>query len=86
MIDTWLAAAVLLALLALGALVRLVRARNRNDRFLAALLAVTFGAFAGLMAGIGQGTLAVIDITLVSTLICSAALVAYARVSGSDRA
>lgn len=86
MIDTWLAAAVLLALLMLGALIRLARARNRNDRFLPALLTVSFGACAGLMAGIGRGSLPVIDITLVCTMACCAAILAYARSTGGDRA
>ena len=83
MIDTWLTAAVLLALLTAGALIRLIRARGQNDRFLAALLAVTFGAAAGVMAGIGTGTALVLDLTLAGTLICcSGLLVSAHRIGG----
>lgn len=86
MIDTWLTAAVLLALLAAGALIRLLRAKGRNDRYLAALLTITFGAAAGLMAGIARGTLFIVDLTFAGTLLCCAGILACAHVSEGARA
>lgn len=82
MIDTWLLASALLALLTLGALFRVVRTKSRNDRFLAALVAITVGSAAGLALSISQGTLFILDITIVLALLCFAALIAAARYTG----
>lgn len=86
MIDTWLTAAVLLALLSAATLLRLVKTKGRNDRYLAAILAIASGAFAGLMAGIGRGSLFLIDATLAGAVVCCIVIVAYAYHPGGDRA
>lgn len=79
MIDTWLLASACFALLALGALFRVVRTKSRNDRYLAALVAITTGSAAGLSLCISLETLLVADITIVLSLLCFALLIAAAQ-------
>jgi len=86
MIDTWLLASACLVLLLLGAIFRVVRTKSRNDRFLAALVAVTIGSAAGLTLSISQGTLLVLDIAVVLSLFCFAILIAAAQFTGGARA
>jgi hypothetical protein len=86
MIDTWLLASACLALLMLGALFRTIRTKSRNDRYLAALVAITTGSAAGLAISISIGTLLVLDITIVAALICFAILAAAAQYSGRPSA
>jgi multisubunit Na+/H+ antiporter MnhF subunit len=82
MIDTWLLAAFCFTLLMLGALVRVVRTRNRHDRHLAALVAITIGSAAGLTLCIALGSLTVLAITIILALLCYAGLIAIARSPG----
>ena len=82
MIDTWLLAAVCLALLMLGALVRVIRIKNRHDRHLAAMVAITIGSAAGLTLSIALGMLLVLDITIVLVLLSFAAVIGFAHASG----
>ncbi len=79
MIDTWLLASACFALLMLGALFRVLRTKSRNDRYLAALVAITTGSAAGLSLSVSLGTLQILDITIVVSLICVALLVAAAQ-------
>ena len=79
MIDTWLLASACFALLLLGALFRIVRTRNRNDRYLAALVAIATGSVTGLALSILLGTLVVLDITIAFSLICLAILITAAQ-------
>jgi multisubunit Na+/H+ antiporter MnhF subunit len=82
MIDTWLFAAFCSSLLAAGAIVRVLRAGTRHDRFLAAMVAVTTGSVAGLALSISMGTLLVLDATIVLALLCFAGLIALAKFPG----
>lgn len=86
MIDTWLLASACLVLLLLGAIFRVVRTKSRNDRFLAALVAITIGSAAGLTLSVSQGTLLVLDIAIALSLFCFAILIAAARFTGGARA
>jgi len=86
MIDTWLTAAVLFALVTVGTLIRLFRASGRHDRILAALLAVTFGSAAGLLLTIGMGTLVILDATIVISLICCIGILAWTNGHGGPAA
>jgi len=86
MIDTWLLASACLALLMMGALFRTLRTKSRNDRYLAALVAIMTGSAAGLALSISLGTLLVLDITIVAALACFAVLVAAAQYSGGAAA
>jgi len=86
MIDTWLAAALCLVLLALGALIRVYRARTRPDRLGAAVVAVTLAAGAGLFLAIALGNLVVLDGTIVLALVAYLTVIALARFRGRDRA
>jgi len=86
MIDTWLLASVCLALLLLGALFRVIRTRSRNDRYLAALVAITIGSAAGIALSVSMGTLFVLDITIVLALLCFALVIAAAKFSGGAAA
>ena len=79
MIDTWLLASACLVLLLLGAIFRIIRTKSRNDRFLAALVAITVGSAAGLAFSISQGTLLVLDIAIALSLLCYAILIGAAR-------
>lgn len=76
MIDTWLFAAVCLFLLTAGALVRVLCTKNRHDRYLAAMVAVTVGSSAGLVLSIAMGTLFILDLTIVVALLCFAGIIA----------
>ncbi len=82
MIDTWLLAAFCLILLTLGALVRVLRSRTRNDRYLAAMVMVTAGSAAGLTLSIAAGTLLVLDATIMVVLLCFAGIIARAKFCG----
>jgi multisubunit Na+/H+ antiporter MnhF subunit len=82
MIDTWLTAAVLFALITVGALIRLFRASGPHDRILAALLTVTFGSAAGLLYAISIGTIIILDATIVISLICCAGIIAWTNGQG----
>jgi len=82
MIDTWLLASACLVLLLLGAIFRVVRTKSRNDRFLAALVAITIGSAACLTLSISQGTLLILDIAIALSLFCFALLVIAARFTG----
>jgi len=86
MIDTWLTAAVLLALITVGALIRLLKASVRHDRILAALLTVTFGSAAGLMLTISMGTLFILDVTIVISLLCCAVIIVWTNRNGGTGA
>lgn len=86
MIDTWLLASACLALLMLGAIFRTIRTKSRNDRYLAALVAITTGSAAGLALSISMGTLLVLDITIVAALACFVILAAAAQYSGRPAA
>lgn len=86
MIDTWLLAALCLSVLTAGALVRVVRTRNRHDRHLAAMVAVTIGSAAGLTLSITLSTLVVLDITIILALLCFAGIIALATFPGGTGA
>ncbi len=83
MIDTWLFAAFCLALVALGVFVRVLRSRTRNDRYLAAMVAVTGISAAGLTLSIAAGTLVILDATIVVILLCFAGIIARAKFGGT---
>jgi len=82
MIDTWLFAAVCLFLLTAGALVRVLCTKNRHDRYLAAMVAVTIGSSAGLVLSIAMGTLFILEMTIVIALLCLAGIIARVKFSG----
>jgi multisubunit Na+/H+ antiporter MnhF subunit len=82
MIDTWLLAAFCLSLLMLGALVRVVRIKNRNDRHLAAMVAITIGSSAGLTLSVALGTVLILDLTIILALLGFAGIIALAKFSG----
>ena len=83
MIDTWLTAAVLFALITVGALIRLLRASGQHDRILAALLTITFGSAAGLLLTISMGTHFILDATIVISLICCIGIIIWTNGKGS---
>lgn len=85
MIDTWLLAVFFLALLTLGALVRVVRIKSRYDRLVAAIVALLLASMIGLLLSIAWGTLFVLNITIVLVLICFGILVAHVHFCRSDR-
>ncbi|MCK9631863.1 MAG: hypothetical protein M0R30_09485 [Methanoregula sp.] len=82
MIDTWLFAAFCLALLMVGALVRVFRSAKRDDRYLAAMVAVMTGAAVGLTVSISMGTMLILDITIILALLCIAGIIGKAKFSG----
>jgi len=82
MIDTWSLAAVCLTLLTAGALVRVLRATKRHDRYLAAMVAVTAGSASGLVLSIALGTLVILDMTIIVALLCFAGIIAHVQFSG----
>ncbi|MFA4860879.1 hypothetical protein [Methanoregula sp.] len=82
MIDTWLLAVFFLALLTLGALLRVVRIKSRFDRLVAAIVAISLGAATGLLVSIAFGNLLVLNITVILVLICFAVLIAGVRFRG----
>jgi multisubunit Na+/H+ antiporter MnhF subunit len=82
MIDTWLFAAFCLALLTVGALIRVFRSAKRDDRYLAAMVAVMTGAAVGLTISISMGTMLILDITIILALLCIAGIIGKAKFSG----
>lgn len=86
MIDTWLLAVFFLALLTLGALVRVIRIKSRFDRLVAAIVALSLGAATGLLLSIAWGNLLVLDITTILVLACFAVLVAKVHFGRGERA
>jgi multisubunit Na+/H+ antiporter MnhF subunit len=82
MIDTWLFAAFCLALLTAGALVRVLRITKRDDRCLAAMVAVMTGAAVGLTLSIGMGTILILEITIILALLCYAGIIAWGKFAG----
>nr|WP_320160590.1 hypothetical protein [uncultured Methanoregula sp.] len=84
MIDTWLLAAFFLALLTLGALIRVIRIRSRFDRFVAAMVAIPLAGATGLLLSIALGNLFVLNITIILVLVCFAGLVAKVHVSRGE--
>ncbi len=85
MIDTWLVAVLCLALLAFGALFRVNRARIWYDRLVAAVVAITLAAGAGLFLSIVLGNLLVLDGTIIAALVAYIVIIALAKFPGSDR-
>jgi|WetSurMetagenome_2_1015567.scaffolds.fasta_scaffold20061_4 hypothetical protein len=86
MIDTWMAAGCFLLLLTAGALFRVVRTKTRYDRYVAAMIAVTIGSTAGLVLSVALGTLLVLDITILFTLVCFAGIMAMLQYYGGAAA
>nr|WP_321352926.1 hypothetical protein [uncultured Methanoregula sp.] len=86
MIDTWLLAVFFLALLTLGALVRVVRIKSRYDRLVAAIVALLLASMVGLLVSIAWGTLLVLNITIILVLICFAILAAKIHSCRGERA
>ena len=82
MIDSWFLAVFFLALLTLGALIRVIRIKSRYDRLVAAIVAISLGAATGLLASIAWGNLLVLNITVILVLLCFAALVAKIHFRG----
>ena len=76
MIDSWFLAVFFLALLTLGALVRVLRIKSRFDRLVAAIVAISLGAATGLLMSIAWGNIFVLNITVILVLLCFAGLVA----------
>ncbi|WP_321507753.1 hypothetical protein [uncultured Methanoregula sp.] len=86
MIDTWLLAVFFLALLTLGALIRVIRIKSRFDRLVAAIVAISLAALTGLLLSIALGTFLVLNITILLVLVCFAGLVAKIHFSKGDPA
>ena len=84
MIDTWLLATFCLLLLTAGALVRVLLAKTRYDRYVAALVAVTAAGAAGLCLSIALGTLLVLDVTVILALVCFSVILAAVGFSWSE--
>lgn len=76
MIDPWFFTAFCLGLLAACALVRVIRIPVIYDRIVAATVTITIGAGTGLLISIAAGSLLVLDIVVVLTLVAYAAVIA----------
>jgi multisubunit Na+/H+ antiporter MnhF subunit len=76
MIDPWFFAALCLGLLALCALVRVVRIPVLYDRLVAAAVTITLAALAGLVLAIGLGSIQVLDIAIIIALLGYAVIIA----------
>jgi Ca2+/Na+ antiporter len=85
MIDTWLFTALVLGVLALGVILRSVPVRSPEDRLVAGAVAVTLGAMTALTLSIAYGTLMILDLVIVFTLICYAVMIWTGKHPGADR-
>ena len=85
MIDTWLVAALCFTLLTFGALFRVNRARTWYDGLVAAVVAITLAAGAGLFLSITLGNLLVLDGTIIAALTAYIIVIALAKFPGGDR-
>jgi multisubunit Na+/H+ antiporter MnhF subunit len=85
MIDTWLFTALVLAILALCVIVRVVRAKSRDDRLVAGTVAVILVSMAALTLGIAWGTFIIIDLVILCDLCCFGVMAWTGKNPGADR-
>lgn len=85
MIDTWLVSALVLGVLALGVVLRSARARFPEDRLVAGTVAVALVSMTALTISIAYGTLVILDLVIIISLIGFALMIRAAKQSGADR-
>jgi multisubunit Na+/H+ antiporter MnhF subunit len=86
MIDSWLFTTVCISILALGALVRILRVPFRLDQLVAGTTVVSLVSMALLALSITWGNLLILDITIVFALCSFAVSIAMAKNTGSCEA
>lgn len=84
MIDTWLFTALVLGILALCVILRGIPARSPNDRLVAGTVAVTLVAMTALTLSIAFGTLIILDLFIVISLVCFAIMIWTGKHPGAD--
>jgi multisubunit Na+/H+ antiporter MnhF subunit len=85
MIDTWLFTALVLGILALFVILRSIPARTPDDRLVAGTVAVTLVAMTALTLSIAYGTLIILDLVIVLSLIGFIIMLWTAKHPGADR-
>ena len=85
MIDTWLFTALVLGILALCVILRGIRTRSPDDRLVAGTVAVTLVAMTALTLSIAFGTLIILDLFIVISLVGFAIMIWTGKHPGADR-
>jgi len=86
MIDTWLFAALIVGVLALGVILRGVPAKSRNDRLVASTVAVILVSVASLLISIALGMVIIIDVVIVLAICTFSVLFWSAKHTGAEQA
>lgn len=84
MINAWFFAAFCLILLAIGAVLRVIRGPTREDQITAVNAAITIGATAVIALSIFWGSLLALDTFIAIVTICYAGTIAYAYYGAGD--
>jgi multisubunit Na+/H+ antiporter MnhF subunit len=86
MIDTWLVAAIVFAVLALCILFRSIPARSRDDQLVAGTVAVSLAAAAALTLSIAWSSLLILDLAILGAALSFVVLIRVGTTTGGDRA
>lgn len=86
MIDTWLFAALIVGVLALGVILRGVPARTRDDRLVAGTVAVILVSIAALLLSIALGMVIILDFVIVLAICTFGILFWSAKHPGAELA
>jgi|GEM_PF-1015329 multisubunit Na+/H+ antiporter MnhF subunit len=84
MIDTWLFTALVLGVLALFVILRGIPARSREDRLVAATVAVILVSMAALNLSIAWGTLLILDLFILIGICCFGVMIWTGKHPGAD--
>lgn len=86
MFDTWLFTTLVLGVLALCVILRGAPARSQDDRLVAGTVAVMLVSMAALALSVAWGTIVILDIGILFTIICFAVMIWTGKYLGVDRA
>jgi multisubunit Na+/H+ antiporter MnhF subunit len=84
MIDTWLFTALVLGILALFVILRVVPARSREDRLVAATVAVILVSMTALNLSIAWGMLLILDLAILIGICCFGVMIWTGKHPGAD--
>ena len=85
MIDTWLFAALIVGVLALGVILRGVPAKSRDDRLVAGTVTVIHVSIASLLLSIALGMVIIIDVVIVLAICTFGVLFWSAKHTGAEQ-
>lgn len=84
MIDTWLFTALILGILALCVILRGIPAKSRDDRLVAGTVAVILVSMAALTLSIALGTLIILDLVILFSIIGFGIMICAGKNPGAE--